>query len=142
MPIISMSTSEVKSVVEPAHAAIAKRLAKQVLECDPAVLSLMVLDKKGQVLAVDRSVRLPEGEYIDDDALPKLAVVAKLIMGAAANVAEYTGRIQFLVGGFKNQKVLLIDLQEYDMVLAMRLARSANAEYVSNKIGETLGTTS
>jgi len=135
-----MSASEAKTAIAPAQIAIAKRLAKQVLDSDTAVHSLMVLDRTGQVLAVERSSRLPEGEYIDDDVLPKLAVVGKLIIGAAVNAAEFMGRLQFIVGSFKNQKVLLMDLQEYSMVLAMRLARSSNAEYVCNKIGETLGT--
>ena len=54
---------------------LAKRLAKQVLDCDPSILSMLVLDKQGQVLAVERSSRLAEEERIDEEVIPKLGVV-------------------------------------------------------------------
>ena len=120
----------------------ARHLAKQVLDCDPAILSLIVLDRQGQVLAVERSERLSQEEKVDDDVIPKLGVVAKLIIGAANNAVEYMGRMQYLIGGFKHQTVLLINLQEFNMVLGIRLARSSSAEYIYNKIAAMLGTMS
>ena len=87
-----------------------------------------------------RSSRLPGEEHVDDDVIPKLGVVAKLIIGAAENAVEYMGRMQFLIGGFKRQTVLLINLQEYNMVLAIRLVRSSSSEYIYNKIASMLGT--
>jgi len=137
-----LSTFDPSEKVSEEKQTQAKRLAKQVLDCDPTILSLMVLDKQGQVLAVERSPRLPEEEHVDAEVIPKLGVVAKLIIGAANNATEYMGRMQFLIGGFKHQTVLLINLQDYEMVLAMRLARSASAEYVYNKIANMLGTIS
>jgi hypothetical protein len=128
--------------IDQQRQSIAKHLAIQVLDCDPSILSLMVLDRLGQVLAVERSSRLPEEERVDEDVIPKLGVVAKLIVGAANNATEYMGRMQFLIGGFKHQTVLLINLQEYEVVVAMRLARSSSAEYIYNKIASVLGTKS
>jgi hypothetical protein len=135
-----MSTFDPGEKVDEGQLTLAKRLAKQVLDCDPSVLSMLVLDKQGKVLAVERSTRLPEEEKVDEEVIPKLGVVAKLIIGAANNAVEYMGRMQYLIGGFKHQTVLLINLQEYNMVLALRLARSASAEYVYNKIAHMLGT--
>src|SRR5208283_1539253 len=137
-----MSTFDPGEKVDEGQLTLAKRLAKQVLDCDPSVLSMLVLDKQGKVLAVERSSRLPEEEKVDEEVIPKLGVVAKLIIGAANNAVEYMGRMQYLIGGFKHQTVLLINLQEYNMVLALRLARSASAEYVYNKIANMLGTIS
>ena len=120
----------------------AKRLAKQVLECDPGILSLIALDEQGQVLAVERSVRLSKEELVNEEVIPKLGVVAKLIVGAASNAVEYMGGMQFIIGGFKHQTVLLINLQEYNLVLGIRLERSSSAEYIYNKIVGMLGTLS
>lgn len=127
---------------EASQKALAAKLAKDVIDCDPSILSLIVLDKFGKVLAVERSLRLDQADYLSDDLVPKFGVVAKLIVGAAANATELMGRMEFLIGAFKNQKVLLINLHEYEMTLGIRIARSSNAEYLNNKIAGLLGTTS
>jgi hypothetical protein len=120
---------------------LATRLAKEVIDCDPSILSLIVLDKFGRVVAVERSTRLAQADYLSDELVPKFGVLAKLIIGAAGNAVPLMGRMEFIIGAFKNEKVLLVNLHEYEMAVAMRIARSSNAEYVCTKIAERLATT-
>jgi hypothetical protein len=124
--------------VDPAQAALAGRLAKDVVDCDTSILSLIVVDALGRVLHVSRSARLPESEHVDPGLVQMFGTIAKTIMGAANNATPVMGRTEAIVGVFKKQKVLLINLQEYNLLLALRLSRSANAEYVCDKIGDLL----
>jgi hypothetical protein len=136
-----MERQGVKEEIDVAQKTLGARLAKQVIDCDPSILSLIVLDKLGRVVCVERSTRLAKSDYLSDEMVPKFGVLAKLIIGAAGNATALMGRMEFIIGAFKNEKVLLVNLQEYEMALAMRIARSSNAEYVVNKISERLATT-
>ena len=117
---------------------MADRVLKQVVDCDPSVLSLIVLDGDGRVLSTGRSSRLQKEEYADQATAEKLGAIASVIMGSASNAKELLGGIEFLIGAFKKQKVLLVNLQQYSLLLALRMTRSANAEYVYRKISDIL----
>jgi hypothetical protein len=114
--------------------ALADGIAKDLTDCDPSVLSVIVMGEVGQVLSVSRSSRLPESEHVDLELIPLFGVVAKTILGAANNAAQVMGETELIIGVFKRQKVLLMSLQEHNLSLALRLTRSANAEYVYSKI--------
>ena len=66
--------------------------------------------------------------------------MAKVITGMAANAEPLMGRLEFIVGEFKNHKVVFMNLPEYEMTLALRMARSSNGEYLCKKIAERLAT--
>jgi hypothetical protein len=119
--------------------ASASMIAKEVVSLDPSILSLLVLDSRGQVLAVERSDRLPQSNQMGEDITPKLGIIAKLIWGAAINATALLGRMEFMIGGFKNERIVFIDLQGKDVLLALRMTRSSNAEDVCNKILKTFG---
>ena len=126
--------------VDPVQVALAERLSKDLVDCDPAILSLIVVDSLGRVLHVGRSARLPESDQVSPELVRVFGTVSKLIVGAANNAAQVMGGTEAIVGIFKKQKALLINLPEYNLLLALRLARSANAEYVCDKIGDLLAT--
>ena len=120
--------------------ASASTIAKEVVSLDPSILSLLILDSRGQVLTVERSNRLPESDQVGEDITPKLGIVAKVLWGAANNsTAAFLGRMEFMIGGFKDERIMFIDLQGQDMLLALRLTRSSNAEDVYNKILKAVG---
>src|ERR1022692_2206473 len=123
----------------PERKASASIIAKEVVTLDPSILSLLVLDSRGQVLAVERSNRLPESDRMGEDITPKLGIVAKVIWGAATNATALLGRMEFMIGAFKNERIVFIDLQGQDMLLALRMTRSSNPEDVCNKILKTFG---
>jgi hypothetical protein len=121
----------------PERRAYASKIAKEVVSLDPPILSLLVLDSRGQVLAVERSNRLPESDRMGDDITPKLGIVAEVIWGAATNATALLGRMEFMIGGFKNERIVFIDLQSQDMFLAVRLTLVSNAVDVCDKILKT-----
>jgi hypothetical protein len=126
--------------LDPSEVAVAARLAKDLVDCDPSILSLIVVDSLGRVLQVGRSGRLPESEQVSPELVRRFGTVSKLIFGAANNAAQVMGGTEAIVGVFKKEKALLINLPEYNLLLALRLVRSANAEYVCEKIGDLLAT--
>ena len=125
---------------DPAQMVLAQRLGDNLVDCDPSILSLIVVDAVGRVLHVARSARLPDSEHVNAELVHMFGVIAKTIVGAANNAAPVMGATEAIVGVFKKQKVLLVNLQEYNLLLALRLSRSANAEYVCDKIGDLLAT--
>ncbi|MDA4116590.1 MAG: hypothetical protein OK442_08560 [Thaumarchaeota archaeon] len=138
MKPIQSSRTEVE--VDPAQAALAGRLARDLVDCDSSILSLIVVDSMGRVLHVGRSARLSESELVSPELVRVFGTVSKLIVGAANNATPVMGGTEAIVGIFKKQKALLINLPEYNLLLALRLIRSANAEYICDKIGDLLAT--
>jgi hypothetical protein len=132
--------SRTEEELDSTQVALAQRLAKDLVDCDTSILSLIVVDSLGRVLHVSRSSRLSDSEQVGPELVRVFGTLAKVIIGAATSAAQVMGGTEAIVGIFKKQKVLLINLQEYNMLLGLRLARSANAEYVGDKIGELLAT--
>jgi len=120
---------------------VAGRIAQDVVSCDSAILSLLVLDLEdgSEVLAVARSARLPREEYATPLLVRKFGIAAAVVWGAAESAAQLLGRREFIIGAFREQLVLMIGLREYDMLLAVRLSRSSNAEHIYAKIASLLG---
>jgi hypothetical protein len=125
--------------LNPERKAAASIIAKEVVSLDPSILSLLLLDSRGQVLAVERSNRLPQSGYLGEDITSKLGIVAKVIWGTATNATAFLGQMDFMIGGFKNERIVFIDLQGQDMLLAFRMTNSSNAVDVCNKILKTFG---
>ncbi|MGH9917692.1 MAG: hypothetical protein ACRD6W_02285 [Nitrososphaerales archaeon] len=126
--------------VDPAQVLLAERLTKDLVDCDPSILSLMVVDPIGRVLYVGRSSRLDESEQVSPELVRVFGTVSKLIFGAANNATPVMGGTEAIVGIFKKQKALLVNLPEYNLLLVLRLARSTNAEYVCDRIRDLLAT--
>ena len=121
---------------------LAEKIAKDVVNADPSILSLIVLDQMdgSKILAVARSPGLPEESHANPALVHKFGIAASIVWGAAENASSLMGRREYVIGAFKEQMVLLIGVQEYGMLLALRLARSTNAEHLYGKIASLLGT--
>jgi hypothetical protein len=120
---------------------IAEKIAKDVVHADSTILSLLILDQGegSRVLAVARSPSLPPSSRASPELVERFAIAATVVWGAAQGASELMGRREFIVGAFKDQLVLLVDLRGYEMLLAVRLVRSSNAEHVYAKIAALLG---
>jgi hypothetical protein len=124
--------------LEPAKVLMAQRIAKDVVDCDSGILSLIIVDEMGRVLHVARSGRLPISEQVSAQSLPVFGAIAKMLVGAANNASPFMGTTEAVIGVFKNQKVLVLNLQQYNVTLGLRLSRSASAEYISEKVRDLL----
>jgi hypothetical protein len=138
---LDVSTSSNQGVSTQKKAAIAEKIAHGVVNSDPSILSMIVLDQKegNQILAVARSAGLPPEKHASAELVKKFAIAATVVWGAAEIAAQLMGRREFIIGAFKDQLVLLISLQEYQMLLGIRLTRSSNAEHIHAKIAALLG---
>jgi len=117
---------------------LAARLAKDVIRCDPAVISLIVFTKTGEVVAVRNSPRLKETDYVDRETIKLLGIRASVVLSSANTVSEIMGKTESVIAAYKNFKVLLIGLTEYDLALGIQINRSANGESISTKIQDLL----
>jgi hypothetical protein len=108
------------------------------VECDPSVLSVFVLGREGGVSSVARSSQLPKEAQADQQTIQHLGTLGTVILGAATQAEGIFGNTEFILGAFQNGKILLVKLPRYEAALALRLARSANPEYVYGKISEIL----
>jgi len=138
---MSNPKTERVSEIDPVQGMIADRLARVVIDCDPAILSLLVVDSFGRVLKVARSSRLPAGEEASAEQVKAFGTVAKMIVGAANQASPLAGATEVVIGIFKHEKILLMNIQEYNVVMGLRLSRSASAEYVGERIRGLLAST-
>jgi len=120
---------------------VANKIARDVVGADPSILSMIVLDHRGssRVIAVARSANLPPESHASPALVERFGIAAMVVWGAAEGASQLMGRREFIIGAFKDQLVLLVDLREYEMLLAIRLNRSANAEHVYAKVANLLG---
>jgi len=140
---LDASISKSQEVPASRRASIAEKLAGDVVRADPTILSMLVLDHResSRVLAVARSPSLPPESHASPELVQRFGIAAMVVWGAAEGAAKLMGKREFIVGAFRDQLVLLVDLPEYEMLLAIRLARSSNAEHVFSRIAALLGIT-
>jgi len=138
---LDSSASSRSAPPDPTREAVANKIAHDVVGADPAIMSLIVLDHRGstRVIAVARSANLPSDSRASPALVERFGIAATVVWGAAEGAAQLMGRREFIIGAFKDQLVLLVGLREYEMLLAMRLNRSANAEHVYAKVANLLG---
>jgi hypothetical protein len=138
---LDASISKNQEITSSKRLAIAEKIARDVVNADPTILSLIVLDQLdgSRVLTVARSSNLPPEKHASPEIVQRLAIAAVVVWGAAEGAAKLMGRREFIVGAFKEQMVLLIELSERGMLLAIRLNRSSNAEHLFAKIAGLLG---
>ena len=117
---------------------LGESVLRAIVECDPSVLSVYVLRREGGVSSVVRSSRLPKEAQADGQTLQHLGTIGTVILGAATKAEGIFGGTEFILGAFKNGKILLVKLPTYDAALGVRLTQSASAEHVYGKIAEIL----
>jgi hypothetical protein len=138
---VTASASAKHVALDPRRVRVAEKIGQDVVGCDPTIYGLLVLDRRegNSVLAVARSPSLPPEARASPELVERFAIAAVVVWGAAENATQLMGRREFIVGAFRQQLVLLVELQEYEMLLAMRLDRSSNAEHVYAKLARLLG---
>ena len=138
---MDVSASSRQSLSLQKRAATAEKMAQSVVNCDPSILSMLVLDQRDgyEILAVARSESLPPEKHVSLELVKRFGIAAAVVWGAAETAAQLMGRREFIIGAFKDQIVLLVGLREYQMLLAIRLNRSSNAEHIYSKVAGLLG---
>lgn len=133
-----MAHRKEKEESTPSKEVLGEGVLRAMVECDSSVLSVYVLGRGGGVSSVMRSSQLPTEAQADQQTLQHLGTIGTVILGAAAKAEEIFGGTEFILGAFKNGKILLVKLPGYDTALAVRLTQSASTEDVYGKISEIL----
>jgi hypothetical protein len=134
-----LDTTHSKQEGELAIKALAEKIARDAVRSDPSILSTLVLDDKGSPLAVVRSSNLPAEDYLSERVLEKFGMVVTVFWAAAEGPEQAIGRREFIIGAYREQMILITSLNEYKMLLALRLNRSASVEHVYMKLANLLG---
>jgi hypothetical protein len=105
-------------------------LAEKILAADPAILRVLVLDAEGNRLAHVYSERYPEKKRLAERAEKRLAQIDSLTVSMFAQAEKSYGPLSFVLIAFKEAKVMLMRNMKLGVYVALRLPRSANAEYL------------
>jgi hypothetical protein len=110
-----------------------RHLAKEIVSCDPAIQRVILLDENGEIMDVERS----DGstvESLDPNELKNLGALDAIVIGAAKKAPVGVGKPEFALYVFGEAEVLLMSLPSVKRMLAIRIQRSSNTEYLYRKI--------
>jgi len=116
----------------------AKSLAKKLLAADPAILRVLILDKKGEALAHVYSETYPKKARLGSETEQKLGAKDMLTFAMFEQAEGNYGTIDFILLAFKDAKVMLMRNEKQGFNVAARILRSANAEYLHTKLDPIL----
>jgi hypothetical protein len=111
-----------------------RNLAKGIVNCDPAIIRLILLDENGEVLDAVRRSGSVEPESSDPIELDNIGALTSIAIGAARKAPIEVGELTYALFAFGDAKVLLMSLPSVKRLLALRVQRSSNSEYLYNRI--------
>ncbi len=112
----------------------AESLAKKILAADPAILRVLVIDEQGGEVAHVDSEAYGKKDRLGMEEEKKVARLDSLAIGMFQQEEKVYGAMDFILLAFKESKVMLTYSQKHGVYLALRILRSANAEYLHTKI--------
>jgi|GEM_PF-819983 len=112
----------------------AASLAEKLLATDPTILRVLVLDKQGQEIAHVYSEAYPEKARLGTEAEKKFGNIDTLTLQMFEQAEKKYGTMNFILLAFRDAKVILIQNKKHGFYLALRILRSANAEYLCSKL--------
>ena len=112
-------------------------LAREILDCDDALMWVVVLNEKGD--DVERSFpRLCPAFKIKDETRKRLGFLDAVVLGGYSKGERWYGRLDFITLAFGRAKLVLMHDKGRKAYIVTRVHRSAAAEYVFSKIDSAL----
>ena len=112
----------------------AESLAKKLLASDQAILRVLVLGKTGEELAHVYSKAYPKRDRLGTETEKKFGELDTVTLAMFKQAESRYGTADFILLAFKNAKVMLMRSEKQGFYLAVRILRSANAEYLHTKL--------
>ena len=115
----------------------AERLAENILSSNDGILSIAIIDKKGNIIASKSKGYFErtfgEGQELDKKYGGTLAIAA---LSVANELKEFVGEAKALITIYRDCKMMLLPLPSYEIMVGFVLASSSNAEEyeITNKI--------
>jgi hypothetical protein len=113
-------------------------LGSRVLAADPIILRVLVLDKMGNELAHVYSEAYPPKARLGKETEEAYGRIDTLFMEAFSQAEKSNGKMNFILIAYETTKVMLMPSRKNDVFLAVRIPRSANVEYLSNKVKQII----
>ncbi len=112
----------------------AASLAEKLLATDPTILRVLVLDELGQEITHVYSGKYPEKARLGTEAEKRFGTIDTITLQMFEQAEKKYGTMDFILLAFKDAKVMLIQDKKHGLYLALRILRSANAEYLRIKL--------
>ena len=118
----------------------AKRISDDILSANQEILSISIMDMRGNILATKSKeyFRKVFGINLEGDKYGGTLAVAALAV--ANEVKDIVGEAQALITIYKDCKMMLLPIPSYEILVGFVLQRSVNAEgyNIANKIERLL----
>jgi hypothetical protein len=105
-------------------------LAERVLAADPTILRVLVLSATGEELAHVYSETYSEKARLGGEVETRFGEIDSLTIAMFAQAEKNYGTMEFILLAFKEAKVMLLRNGKLGVYLALRIRRSADAEYL------------
>ena len=119
---------------------VAQRIAYDILSMNDEILSVSIMDMRGNILATKSKeyFRQVFGINLEGDKYGGTLAVAALAV--ANEVKDIVGEAQALITIYKDCKMMLLPIPSYEILVGFVLQRSVNAEgyNIANKIERLL----
>jgi hypothetical protein len=115
----------------------AERVAENILSSNDGILSISVIDKKGNIIASKSKEYFErtfgEGQELDKKYGGTLAIAA---LSVANELKELVGEAKALITIYRDCKMMLLPIPSYEIMVGFVLPSSSNAEdyEITNKI--------
>jgi hypothetical protein len=106
----------------------AKRIVDDILLTSDEILAISVIDKKGNILAVKSKEAFKEAFGITEDGEKYSATLAIGILTLVNELKDMFGEAQSIITTHKNCKLMLLPVPSYQIMIALVIHSSVNAE--------------
>jgi len=110
------------------------RLATGLVQADNQIVRVLVIGRKGELLAVKDGKPIPRGARPPPSELVRRASAFAVAYEAAEGATKYLGEMQYTVLAYEGYKVMLMTIPTENVLVSIRLPRDVNAEGIYQKI--------
>ena len=118
----------------------AKRISDDILSANQEILSISIMDMRGNILAATSKDSFKEAFGVTRDGDKYGGTLAVAALAVANEVREVVGEAQALISIYKKCKMMLLPVPSYGILVRFVLHGSVNAEgyNIANKIERLL----
>lgn len=113
-------------------------LAREILDCDDALMWVVVLNEKGETTSSAASQDYAPAFKIKDETRKRLGFLDAVVLGGYSKGERWYGRLDFITLAFGRAKLVLMHDKGRKAYIVTRVHRSAAAEYVFSRIDSAL----
>lgn len=120
---------------------VASELAEKILHIDERILSVALVDMRGNTVLSTSKYRFQNQFTVDNKQTDRTdhGLMIRAAYGMIDNCAKTFGKIQTFVSLHENTKIIVLPVTKFGLLLVVVVLPSASAEYLSSKVNSLLG---